>query len=198
MTVDHPWWVLPASALAAVAGTILLAVAFDASEPAPALALLARLRGEPVWLWFFYFALGATLGARSADRAASGAPLPLAPALAATCAGLAIATLGVPTVASADFANAFPYSRLPIFLGCTLLVIALPVLARAPDALPFVRLGRESFGVFVFNPALLMLLVDLLGRPEHPWSSWGYVAITACGCLLLATLLRRRAPWLLP
>ena len=67
-------WVLPASALTAVAGTILLAVEFYASEPAPALALLARLRDAPVWLWFFYFALGATLGARNADRTASGAP----------------------------------------------------------------------------------------------------------------------------
>ena len=192
------WWVLPASALAAVAGTILLAVTFDASEPAPALALLARLRAEPVWLWFFYFALGATLGARDADRTALGAPPLLAPALTATCAGVAIATLGVPALVSADFAVAFPYSRLPIFLGSTLLVIALPLLARAPDPSPLVRLGRESFAVFVFNPALLMLLVDLLGKPEHPWSSWGYVAITACGCLLIATFLRRRAPWLLP
>jgi surface polysaccharide O-acyltransferase-like enzyme len=191
-------WILPASALAAVAGTFLLAVEFEAADPAPALALLARLRGEPVWLWFFYFALGATLGARDADRAASGAPPPLAPALAASCAGLAIATVGVPALVSADFAAAFPYSRLPIFLGSTLLVIALPVLTRAPDPSPLVRLGRESFAVFVFNPALLMLLMDLLGKPEHPWSSWGYVAVTACGCLLIATFLRRRAPWLLP
>ena len=99
---------------------------------------------------------------------------------------------------SADFATAFPYSRLPIYLGSTLLVLALPVLARVPDPPVLRRLGRESFAVFVFNPVLLMLLVDLLGRPEHPWSSWGYAAIAACGCLLLATFLRRRAPWLLP
>jgi surface polysaccharide O-acyltransferase-like enzyme len=192
------WWVLPASALTAVAGTILLAIEFDASEPAPALALLARLRGEPVWLWFFYFALGATLGAREAERSASGALPSRLPALAGACGGVAIATLGMPAVVGDSFALAFPYSRLPIFLGSTLLVLALPVLARAPDPPALIRLGRESFGIFVFNPALLMLLVNLLGKPEHPWSSWGYVAITACGCLLIAAFLRRRAPGLLP
>ena len=120
------------------------------------------------------------------------------PALAAACGGVAIATLGMPAVVGDAFALAFPYSRLPIFLGATLLVLALPVLARVPDPPPLRRLGRESFAVFVFNPALLILLVGMLGRPEHPWSSWGYVAIAACGCLLLATFLRRHAPWLLP
>jgi surface polysaccharide O-acyltransferase-like enzyme len=198
---DRFWrhaWVLPVSALAAVAGTGVLAVDFEAADPAPWIATLARPRANPVWLWFVYFALGASLGARKTARQPAGTPAPsLRAALALTATGVAVATLTAPDLVSAEFALAFPYSRLPIFLGAALVALALPALAHAPAPRPLVRLGRDSFAVFVFNPALLMALELLIGRAPSPWTSWAYAAFAVCGGLLLATVLRRHAPSLL-
>jgi peptidoglycan/LPS O-acetylase OafA/YrhL len=190
-------WSLPVSALAMIAGTVLLAAAFHSESPPALLALLARPRGNPVWLWFFYFALGAALGDRDAAGSPAGWLRSPSVALALVVAGVGIAAVGAPSLASAAFARDFPYSRLPIFVGATLVALALPALARLPAPRPLTRLGRESFAIFVFNPALLAGLAALLGPPASPWISWGRVAIAACGGLLIATVLRRRAPWLL-
>ncbi len=195
---DRFWrklWIVPASAAIAVAGTMLLAAAVEAPAPGTALALLARLRGNPVWLWFVYFSLGAALGAHSTR-------LPerirrLGPALVALALGVAIASAGVPSAMSDAFAASFPYLRLPIFLGSLGLIFALPTLARAEMPRWLVALGRESFGVFVFNPALLTLLNAGFGPSDSFGNSWLHAGIATAGSYAIAKGLRRFAPWLL-
>ena len=195
---DRFWrnpWVVPGSAGIAVAGTMLLAAGFEATAPHPALALLARLRGNPVWLWFVYFSLGAALGANGTRL--HGLTRRRGPALAALALGIAIASAGDPTAMSGAFAASFPYLRLSIFLGSVLAIIALPALARAKMPRWLVALGRESFGVFVFNPAWLDLLNAGFGRPDSLGDSWLYAATATAGSYAIAKALRRLAPWLL-
>ncbi len=77
------------------------------------------------------------------------------------------------------------------------MIIALPALARAKMPRWLVALGRESFGVFVFNPAALDLLNAGFGRPDSLGDSWLYAGIATAGSYAIAKALRRLAPWLL-
>jgi peptidoglycan/LPS O-acetylase OafA/YrhL len=151
-----------------------------------------------VWLWFYYFALGAWLGACSRDTSARLSRLRWA-ALALVAGGVLVASGVAPEIAAAFQPPASaPYAHPSILLGATLVGLALPSLAgcAAPRALR--RLGADTFGVFVLNPAVLLLWSGLAGAASSVVDSWLRAAATVVLTLPLASLLRRRAAWLLP
>ncbi len=178
----------------AVIGIVGLQVAVEA-EPGTPLSWLARLRQNPFWLWLHYFTLGAFLG----DRRRSGrlGPAPAALALPLLLAAGVVVTLDWPPFGVAELPTPFPYARLSILLGATLLVLGLPWIAERPAPAWLTRTGRGSLGIFVFNPALLALAFQVLGRPQEPLGSLLLAAATIGVGLALADLARRRAPFLL-
>ncbi len=182
------------SALAAVAGIAGLEV-HAAGGAGPALEWLGRARENPVWLWFYPFSLGGFLGAEQ-RRAEEGG---VAPGLAWPL-GLALASGLVVSGAALLDSNGpiLPYARMSILVGTTLLALAVPGLARRQASAPLRRLGRETFGIYVLNPAILALLYALAGRPEHAAVSWLYAAATVAMGFGASLVLRRIAPWLFP
>ena len=196
----HFWRATPAllaSAALAWAGIFALAAAFQAEEPGVLLAMVGRLRGNPVWLWFFYFHLGAWLGSRS-GKLRTGSPMSSLGAAAAVTLSVALATSDVPSFTSDAFDATFPYARASIFLAATALAGAVPWLAGRATPSVLQGLGRESFAIYVLNPALLLGLYAIAGRPAGALTSWVYVAATVALASLAGSLLRRHAPLLLP
>lgn len=178
----------------AAAGVAWLRISAGTARPDSSAELVAyRIATSPngAWLWFYFFALGATLGAR---RRRGLQPSPQTGA-AWVLAGILVASLGLADWPEWYLATRLPYARAPIYAGATLLALGLPALAtvRAPD--PLLRLGRESFTVFVLNPALLMLLAGLFGAAASPAGSWVRTAATLVVAVALARPLRRFAPF---
>jgi surface polysaccharide O-acyltransferase-like enzyme len=183
------------SALAAVAGIALLTGQLPGGGGALG-ELLARVRQNGVWLWFYYFSLGGYLGARRRAAEARGESSGTRGAAALAAA----AAIGVALVTPLETAapTGLSYVRYPLWVGATLLALAVPGLARW-DVLPGLqRLGRETFALYVLNPAILLLLYALVGRPQAAWSSWLYAAATVAVGFAAGRLMRRRTPFLLP
>jgi peptidoglycan/LPS O-acetylase OafA/YrhL len=191
---------LAASASAAATGLWLLAAAPSLCAQLGLPAWVARpfTTGTAVWLWFYYFALGACLGDRA--RAGTGALSRLGGRAAAGlfAGATALAAAGGMRAPGPGVAPVDPYARLPIFLGATLVALCLPSLAarRVPRALR--RLGADTFGVFVLNPAILSLLGALGGAAAGLAGSWLRAVATVALALPITALLRRRARWCLP
>ena len=83
-------------------------------------------------------------------------------------------------------------------MGSTLIALALPALARLTAPAFVERMGVESFGIFVFNPAILGVLFLGFGLPSTPRASWLYVGLTVPVALLVAPFVRRRIPSMVP
>jgi surface polysaccharide O-acyltransferase-like enzyme len=150
-----------------------------------------------IWLWLYYFTLGAHVG----DRKLTGRfpALFTQGGLCATLLGLALlgSAANLPSVPGHGEPSALPYTRLAILTGATLVALTLPGLAsrHAPGLLT--RLGLNSFGLYVFNPALLAVLFTLAGYPEQVGPSLLSAAVVALAALPLTAGLRRVAPALL-
>jgi len=185
------------SALGVVAGTVLL-WSYGAPNRSPLLAILDRGQDNSIWLWLFYFTLGGYLGSRLRDGSLASWSNRWGPALASM--GLAITLILVDGAlhAQANHDMAFPYTRLSVLVAATLVGLAVPTLAhwRAPGELQ--QLGRHSFAIFVFNPAVLGIFLDLYGRASQVWSSLIYVACILLVSLGIGVVLQKRAPLLLP
>ena len=193
---SRAWLVL--SGGAAVAGLGLVSAAADLADalalPRVGFRILATASG--VWLWFFYFALGAALGARRRQDAAP--PLGMGASLAALGAALALATSGFPHLPDWGDPERYPYARLSVVAGTTLVALVLPRLAPLPAPAWLARLGVDSFGIYVLNPALLMTMAAVLGPPLGVADSLARAGVTIAVALPLVALLRRYAPIALP
>jgi peptidoglycan/LPS O-acetylase OafA/YrhL len=154
--------------------------------------------GSAVWLWFYYFAFGAWLG--DGARAGTGplSRLDGRTSAALVAAGALVAAAGWPSLAALAPANPDPYARLPILLGATLIGLCLPTLARRGAPRLLQRVGAETFGVFVLNPAILAFWNGLAGASAGLAGSWLRAAATLAVAVPLTSRLLRRAGWLLP
>jgi peptidoglycan/LPS O-acetylase OafA/YrhL len=189
------------SAAGALAGIALLGAGAELAAQLGLRGPAARpfTTGSAVWLWFYYFSLGAWLGERARDPVAALPRLAGWSLAALIGGGMLAAAVGWPSLAERATPEARPYARLPILFGATLVALALPGLARrrtAPRALQ--RLGTETFGVFVLNPAILLLWSGLAGATSSLFASWLRAAATVGVGIPLTSFLRRRASWLVP
>jgi surface polysaccharide O-acyltransferase-like enzyme len=125
---------------------------------------------QSIAVWLFPFTLGIWLGHRIGV-------LPPRPGIAAAAfaAACALGALDVPQTGGPGFAALVPYARWSLLIGSALLVVVLPVLAAAPRSALLSALGRESFGIFVFNSIVIHAIVSAIGAPQ-----------TLAGSLLLA------------
>jgi peptidoglycan/LPS O-acetylase OafA/YrhL len=190
---------LPLALLAAVAGLAwLVAAPGAAARLGLPRWLVAGLTTESAgWLWFHYFALGALLG----ERMRCGLPTPIRDARIALCAlaGAAVlAAAGLPAVPDWGDPRVYPYARLSIFLAVMLCAVALPSLASRSVPAWIQRIGSDSFGIFVLNPAILWGLAALWQHATDPWTSWLHAAATIALAVPLTRGMRRVAPALLP
>jgi surface polysaccharide O-acyltransferase-like enzyme len=147
-----------------------------------------------VWFWLYHFALGAWIGARM-TRGAAWAPGTLGGCLLLALA-VAIAMFGVPLPGDAADPRAYAYQRPRIYLAITLVALALPSIARMRCGRWLPSLGRDSFGVFVLNPAILAVLFAALGAPDAPTSSLLLAGATLLVARPIARQMRLRVPWL--
>jgi len=186
------------------AGLLALAGFFVAwgvhAEPAllalPAAARRALGSINALWLWFYYFALGAWLGALAGRHGV--APVGRAAGLGLGALGIAVAAAGLPALPPWGLQPGAQYAKLAILAGSSLVALAVAALARAPVPRSLARAGADSFAIFVWNPALLAALGGLLGRPASPAASWLHVLAATALALGLARLARRHSPLLLP
>ena len=74
----------------------------------------------------------------------------------------------------------------------------LPALAKLSFGSILRRLGQESFGVFVFNPAALVLLRSLVGEPRSAAESLLLWLLAVPVAYAAARAVRRFAPALVP
>jgi peptidoglycan/LPS O-acetylase OafA/YrhL len=185
------------SAAAALAGIALLGAApgLAAGLGLPGWTTRALTTGSAVWLWFYYFSLGACLGERSRDGAGALARLGAGSAAGLLAAAALVAGAGWPRLGPP---GGDPYARLPILVGATLLGLCLPSLAHRGAPRLLRRLGAETFGVFVLNPAILALWAGVAGSGGGLVGSWLRAAATVAVAAPLTSLLRRRASWLVP
>lgn len=188
------------SAAAALGGIALLATAPSLTRELGLSAWAARpfTTASAVWLWFYYFALGAWLGEHARDRAGRLSRLHGRSAAAMIGAGVLVAGAGWPSLAALATPQPNPYARLPILIGATLVGLCLPSLAARSAPRVLQRLGAETFGIFVMNPALLSLWSGFAGAATSLVGSWLRAAATVAVAAPLTSLLRRRARWLLP
>jgi surface polysaccharide O-acyltransferase-like enzyme len=192
--------VVAASAAAALAGMALLGAGTSLGAELGLGEWAARplTAGSAVWHWFYYFSLGAWLGETARDPVRRLPSLPGWGTAALIGAGVLIAAAAWPGSATAPAPGLAPYARLPILLGATLVGLALPSLASRAAPRALLRLGAETFGVFVLNPAILSLWNGLAGAATSLPGSWLRAAATVAVAAPVASLLRRRAGWLLP
>jgi peptidoglycan/LPS O-acetylase OafA/YrhL len=179
-------------------GAIALAICFGVREgwlfgswPASARMLLGNKM--IVWFWLYEFAIGAWVGARM-RRGAVWTPSILAGS-ALVALAVAIATFGVPLPGDAADPRHYAYQRPRIDLAITLVALALPTIARGRFGRWLPALGRDSFGIFVLNPAVLALLFGALGAPDRPVASLLFAGATLVICLPLARRMRLHLPW---
>jgi len=181
---------LSASCVAIMAAT----VSSGSSAPLPSI-LIGHAEATPA-VWLFAFTVGIWVGARSGHPRLSriGAmPSLLLAGMAAT-----LAALDLPATDGVDYVERFPYARWSILIGTALLAAALPWASRGLRLGPLEALGRESFGIFVFNPVILGILVNHLGSVTTVSRSLLYAAATVGIAYSITRLLRRRIPFAFP
>lgn len=185
-----------ASAVASAAGIAVLSSGYGL-EPGSPWLWVHRMRENPFWLWMVYVALGGFLGARALEgRLSALVDRPLVP-VALGALGVALAVLDLPPPLSHPYNVHWPYARPSILVGSLLVALCVPALARLPGPAPARALGADSFGIFVLNPIVLLLLSLPFGRPQTPAESWLFVAGALVMAFGLTRLLRRYAPVLL-
>jgi surface polysaccharide O-acyltransferase-like enzyme len=184
-------WTPVLSGVAAAAGVLALWLATTATGLASG-PWLAGLLEHGVWLWFFYFALGAYLGARP-----DLAPAPRA-GVAALLLGVVVVSVGILDLPSWGEPPLRPYARGSIFLGAALVALSLPAIAPRPPGRLLQRVGRDSFGIYVLNPTLLACLAASFGPVESLARSWLYAAAVVPAAIAATAMLRRFAPFALP
>jgi peptidoglycan/LPS O-acetylase OafA/YrhL len=128
-------------------------------------------------------------------RGAEWAPSTLSTSLLVALA-VAIAMFGVPLPGDAANPMDYAYQRPRIYLATTLVALALPSIARIRFGRWLPSLGRDSFGIFVLNPAILTVLFATLGAPDEPTVSLLLAGATLAISQPLARQMRRRLPWL--
>jgi hypothetical protein len=109
-----------------------------------------------------------------------------------------LAALDLPATDGVDYVVHFPYARWSILIGTALLAAALPWASQNLRMGPVERLGRESFGIFVFNPVILGILVDHLGSVATLPRSFLYAAATIGIAYPITRWLRSRIPFAFP
>ncbi|MEZ4219271.1 MAG: acyltransferase family protein [Myxococcota bacterium] len=193
-------WRTPAGVAVAAAGAVIGCAALFAARALEADAggarIAWRLASTPnwVWLWFVYFALGVVLGERARRGPASSPRV----GVALAAAGVAVGAIAVPAIPPWPEPSHPPYAQLHVFAGSLLVVAALPALATARAPRWLLRLGRDSFGVFVLNPALLLALERAFGAPTSIPDSLARTAAAIVAAVGGTAVLRRVAPWSLP
>jgi peptidoglycan/LPS O-acetylase OafA/YrhL len=168
--------------------------AFLAGLPREAKRALASQM--PAWLWFYDFALGAWVGERM-RRGTIRTPPPLLTGLLVAGA-LVIVTVGLPLPGDAADVKIYAYLRPRIYVALTLLAFALPGLAKLRFGRGLRMLGRDSFGVFVLNPAVLAVLFGIILEPDGPALSLVFATLALAICLPIARQMRQHTPWLYP
>jgi peptidoglycan/LPS O-acetylase OafA/YrhL len=146
--------------------------------------------------WLYPFTLGIWVGARAAAGPFARLGGPACGLLAAAAA--AIVAFDLPVTDGPYYLRHFGYLRWSLLIGMTLLALALPWLARNLRLPPFEALGRESFGVYVFNPLVLGLLILGFGVVTDVPRSLAYGAVMIAVSFVVSRPLRRRIPFAFP
>jgi uncharacterized membrane protein YeiB len=89
----------------------------------------------------------------------------------------------------------YAYLRPRIYLATTLVALALPSIARSRFGRWLPSVGRDSFGIFVLNPAILTVLFATIGAPGEPTTSLLLAGATLAISQPLARQMRLRVPW---
>jgi surface polysaccharide O-acyltransferase-like enzyme len=194
---SRPWENSRVAIAAFVVSVLVLAGMPDGVQPGQLLgdsvfATIGGLSRIGVWHWFFYFALGASLGrAHLEGRPVIGGVA----ALGLVVVGTLIAAIGWPLLPAIESRTYLPYTRLSIVLGATAVGLALPFLAglQAPRWLRM--FGRNSFGIFVLNAILVYCAKLAFGQPASVAESLILVAVVSCASVGLSRGLARVAPW---
>jgi peptidoglycan/LPS O-acetylase OafA/YrhL len=186
---------LLASAALAIATTAFLSHARGAAgAPTPFGVIASQVEGTAL-LWLFPFCLGMRIGrSRAPERAPGGAALWIALALLAAC----VAALDLPHTDGPGYTDRVAYARWSIGLGTILLAVALPGASRRLRLAPLEALGRESFGIFVWNPLITGVLKLRWLHPVDVWDSLFFLLITLAIAYPLSRGLRRVAPFAFP
>jgi peptidoglycan/LPS O-acetylase OafA/YrhL len=108
---------------------------------------------------------------------------------------VAIAMFGVPLPGDATDPREYAYQRPRIYLATTLVALALPSIARIRFGRWLPPVGRDSFGIFVLNPAILAVLFATIGTPNGPSLSLLLAGATLAISRPLARQMRLRLPW---
>jgi peptidoglycan/LPS O-acetylase OafA/YrhL len=182
-----------ASAALAIATVALLAA--RVAGPSTLIGVAASQAEGTAFLWLFPFCLGMWIGRSGAPaRAPGGAALGIAIALIAA----SLAALDFPHTDGPGYADRFAYARWSIGIGTILLAFALPIASRSLRLAPVEALGRESFGIFVWNP-LITGVLKLHGlHPVDVWDSLLFLTLTLAIAYPLSRALRRLVPFAFP
>jgi peptidoglycan/LPS O-acetylase OafA/YrhL len=198
--IPEPWrsrTVLLAASLLLAAGCVaILSASLASGSAAPLPAVVAGHAEATCVLWLFAFTAGVWIGAR--EGRAPVARVGRAGSLLLAAAATTLAVLELPPTDGALYVKQFAYARWSILIGTALLAGALPWTSRSLRLGPLEALGRESFGVFVLNPAILALLKLGLGHAETLSRSLLYLAATLAIAYGLTRWLRPRLPFAFP
>jgi fucose 4-O-acetylase-like acetyltransferase len=173
-----------------------LAASVSSGSSAPLPWIIANQAEATLVAWLFTFTVGIWMGARSAHPrlSRSGA----VPSLLFAIMAATLAALDLPATDGVDYVVHFPYARWSILIGTALLAAALPWASRSLRLGPVEAVGRETFGIFVFNPVILGILVNQLGSVATLSRSFLYAAATVGIAYSITRLLRRRIPFAFP
>jgi surface polysaccharide O-acyltransferase-like enzyme len=188
--------VLAASLALALATVAFLAASIAAGHSAPLPWMLVGHSEATPLVWLFAVAAGIWVGARADNpRFARVGALP---SLALAALAALLAACDWPPTDGPDYLRHFGYARWSLLIGTALLAPCLPWAARALWLPGLEALGRQSFGVFVFNPLILGLLSHNVGHIETLSQSAAYAAVMLAGAYGLARWLRPRLPFAFP
>jgi surface polysaccharide O-acyltransferase-like enzyme len=196
----RPWEKRGVAMAALVAAAGVLFISPDGLRPASILgesipATILGLSRIGIWHWFFYFALGASLGrSHQAGKPAVGG----AAALALVGGGALVAAIGWPLIPAIESRVNLPYTRLSIVVGATAIGLALPYLARMQIPRFLQMLGRNSFGIFVLNPILVYCAKLAIGESASVLESLCLTGVVVLVSVVLSRGLTRVAPWSMP
>jgi peptidoglycan/LPS O-acetylase OafA/YrhL len=112
--------------------------------------------------------------------------------------GIGVAALDLPATSVPSYTNSFAYARWSIAIGAALFTLALPWASRNLRMPGFEALGRESFGIFVFNPLILGIFAWQLGRATTVTESLLRTGATVAIAFPLTRALRKRLPIAFP
>jgi len=177
------------------AGTVALLTWSIEAPGADALQrVLARLGNASLFLWLFPFCLGLWVG----ERSASSPRTTLGAAFCVLLLLLAPSAAAFDWPATVGAIAGVPYARWSIGIGATLLAFALPWASRNLRLPHVSALGRESFGIFVFNPVILSVLQGQFGAATNVSESMLSTAVTLAVAFPLTRVLRKRIPFAFP